>query len=598
MKITQKDIDQAYLDHHVSCGGTKEDYFALLFLVRKFKLPFEEAAAQIAFGGNDYGFDAFHFDREARNLYLYQFKWSENPALFKQSFTRLIEDGMEAVFGSPADPFENPVLVQLRATIHANQALIDRVFVQFIFNGQTVAAEQLAVLAALREDLENKKYLVHQNLGRDAVDFKVQYLSNSDPRIGGHGPDEPTYSFEIEFNSPLTTSTSGGFAMHVGFTTLSDLARIHGTMGDYLFERNIRSGLSLEKPANRAIKNALRDVVLNGHNPDTFVFNHNGITMSVERLEPVSDTHVRVVEPRILNGAQTITTLSRFIGDSSDNEIFKKNKSKLSATHVLSRIVCANSQQFITQVTICNNRQNPVNAWNLRASDYIQLEFEDRFREIGVFYERQEGAFDAFLKLSPVERQARGIYENKPIKIRPLAHTFLACQGEIGMFSRISEVFESEKIYANTFKESYLSIDPHRILLAYKVQFPLGRVVKNVIEAAAAKFEILRRAKNLIWALLFQAVWNHPKFPDWLESYGTSMVVEFAFVDVLNSLAAGKVKSIISEGLKRPHNEAKLASEDFGFLRGSGFYKECMDIASDKYGWKKCGLATALPAKS
>ena len=60
MKITQKDIDQAFLDYSDVYAGVKEDYFALLYLMRKFKLSRDEAATQVAFHGNDYGFDAFH----------------------------------------------------------------------------------------------------------------------------------------------------------------------------------------------------------------------------------------------------------------------------------------------------------------------------------------------------------------------------------------------------------------------------------------------------------------------------------------------------------------------------------------------------------
>src|SRR5437868_8363270 len=170
--ITQKQTEQAYTDYNQTYGGLKEDYFALLYLMGKFKITREEAASQVAFGNNDYGFDAFHFDREARNLYLYQFKWSQHCNLFKQSFTRLISAGMDAVFGTPRDPKENPVLQQLRSVIYENKALIERVFVHFVFNGETADAEKAAVLNALREDLENKKYLVHQCLSRDDVGFK------------------------------------------------------------------------------------------------------------------------------------------------------------------------------------------------------------------------------------------------------------------------------------------------------------------------------------------------------------------------------------------------------------------------------------------
>jgi len=71
MKIRQKDIDQALIDYGMSHGRTKEDYFSLFYLMRKFTLSYEEAQAHVAFGNNDYGFDGFHFDREARNLYIY-----------------------------------------------------------------------------------------------------------------------------------------------------------------------------------------------------------------------------------------------------------------------------------------------------------------------------------------------------------------------------------------------------------------------------------------------------------------------------------------------------------------------------------------------
>ena len=60
----------------------------------------KRALSQVAFGGNDYGVDGFHFDQEKRNLYLFQFKWSESHAQFKNSFKRLIDAGMERIFGA------------------------------------------------------------------------------------------------------------------------------------------------------------------------------------------------------------------------------------------------------------------------------------------------------------------------------------------------------------------------------------------------------------------------------------------------------------------------------------------------------------------
>ena len=64
----------------------REDYFGLLYLEKEHNIPRDKALNQVAFGGNDYGIDGFHFDPERRNLYLFQFKWSDSHALFKGTF--------------------------------------------------------------------------------------------------------------------------------------------------------------------------------------------------------------------------------------------------------------------------------------------------------------------------------------------------------------------------------------------------------------------------------------------------------------------------------------------------------------------------------
>ena len=81
--ITDRLIDQAYTDQRPTCGGVREDYFGLLYLEREHKVPRERAINQIAFGGNDFGVDGFHFDEARRNLYIFQFKYTPSHAQFK-----------------------------------------------------------------------------------------------------------------------------------------------------------------------------------------------------------------------------------------------------------------------------------------------------------------------------------------------------------------------------------------------------------------------------------------------------------------------------------------------------------------------------------
>src|SRR5260370_39464843 len=99
--VKAAEIEDAYRTHSRKFEGRKEDYFGLLYLSRTFRLEnIDEAAKHVSFGGNDYGIDSFYFDREQRNLYLFQFKLSQNYSLFKDSFERLIKKGMEFVFGN------------------------------------------------------------------------------------------------------------------------------------------------------------------------------------------------------------------------------------------------------------------------------------------------------------------------------------------------------------------------------------------------------------------------------------------------------------------------------------------------------------------
>src|SRR4030067_1582712 len=115
MAITDRAIDQAFSDLKDTCGGVRNDYFGLLYLEQEFGIERERAITQVTFGGNDYGIDGFHFDAEKRNFYMFQFKNSDLHVQFKQSFNRLIESGMERVFGAQnQDQHQNQLLLQVK----------------------------------------------------------------------------------------------------------------------------------------------------------------------------------------------------------------------------------------------------------------------------------------------------------------------------------------------------------------------------------------------------------------------------------------------------------------------------------------------------
>ena len=177
MKITDQAIDQAYSDLKGTCKGVRNDYFGLVYLENEFNLPRDEAVNLVAFGGNDYGVDGFYFDQERRNFYLFQFKNSESYNLFKGSFQRLIDSGMERIFGAQTqDAQKNDLLEQIHGSLLENQAIIDKVYIHFVFMGDPADAERSSVLDKLREDLENKRHLLDKHFGKQ-VTLVIEFRS-------------------------------------------------------------------------------------------------------------------------------------------------------------------------------------------------------------------------------------------------------------------------------------------------------------------------------------------------------------------------------------------------------------------------------------
>jgi len=140
--------------------------------------------------------------------------------------------------------------------------------------------------------------------------------------------------------------------------------------------------------------------------PSVFAFDHNGITLFAERLEHL-DGQCRLTAPRLLNGAQTVTTVAGFLEKNKDNPKLKDGRDAFESIRVLCKVISDADQKFVTRFTVNNNRQNPVEPWNLHANDLIQLEIQEKLRtDLGIYYERQENAFG---QLSPEDLEGYGI---------------------------------------------------------------------------------------------------------------------------------------------------------------------------------------------
>ncbi len=315
--ISQNELDQTYSKLAPIYRGNKEDYFSLLYLEREFAVPREQALQQISFYGNDYGIDGFYYDGpEQRNLYLLQCKWTRDHFQFKVTLERLITKGIERIFGNlNTDQHENPMLNRLRNLVIKSKNIIDRVWVQLVFNGDETAAASSRLLTDYIEDLESKKYVLEEFFQRN-VDLHTVFVSNSTLQLSNPITVVAAHKYTIPNIGPLKVSRSDKTAsMMIQLVSLRTLLDMYLDFGEKLFERNIRSSYGFtqaQSMVNNRIKKALIQCVIDGtQQPEDFAFFHNGVTMKASNTHQ-NESDIALYEPRVLNGAQTITSVHEF----------------------------------------------------------------------------------------------------------------------------------------------------------------------------------------------------------------------------------------------------------------------------------------------
>jgi hypothetical protein len=80
-----------------------------------------------------------------------------------------------------------------------------------------------------------------------------------------------------------------------------------------------------------------------------------------------------------------------------------------------------------------------------------------------------------------------------------------------------------------------------KIILLYKVQYRIQRVIREIIESGENKYWYIGRARNLVWALLIQGIMNDQNYNSLSERYGSGFT--------------GGFESDYMEVLKRSHPE-------------------------------------------
>jgi hypothetical protein len=585
--VSQEQLSELHKKFSPNCGGRKEDYFGVGYISTKFNISPDQVLSNVAFGGTEFGIDAFYHDKSTATFHIFTFRWSDDHLSFKGPLERLGSKGLDKIFVDLYKSLDDPPMITLlKSDLFQNWRTINNVVIDFVFNGDPVNAEQSKVLSFLRETIEDKRTRIESYFSRidtpDTVhDIIFQYSSNR--RSMGHTTSSrDAMEYTVELGEMLKTSGKQN-EMMVAMLPLGVLHQMYSELGERFFEKNIRSGLGDGSMTNDHIKKSLRKVAAGEEPSDFFTLYHLGITLTAQQLES-DGARLRIVEPRILNGAQTIKILKEFVDEQENEPEAQRIQDNVAKTKVMARIIKSTDNDFLRKVTLNNNRQNPIMPWNLRANDLVQVGFEELFAKLGIYYERRENAFK---NTTDDDLEAVGVDKGGVIEIKKFAQTLLAMQGHIDRMSEIGEVFEKEAWYRDTFKERYLDVDPRKLVLLYKVQFRLPAVIREIRNIGSEKYSYVSKAKNLLWCLCIQGIMNDSKFAKYVENYGSSAQIEARISEILKTMATSKLRFIFSDVFDARKYRNKISEGKLSFLTTKSLLNDCMETARSRYGWEK-----------
>jgi hypothetical protein len=225
--FTEQQLNQCFSDYAVKHKGRKEDYFAVLHLAKRFTLSQEEALRWVTIGGFDYGIDAYYLD--AGNLYLYQFKWSDSVIQMAQSIDRIVDVGLDAVFGNElVDTRRNDAINRLRADVREHSAEIKHVFMYFISKGVLPRRGENQALDSRLEDLERSTSKLKKFFGEDIEIFI---------RVNDDATPPPRFNFVLKSSSANTYSFNSGETIRIITASLVDFVRMYEKMNLRLFQK-------------------------------------------------------------------------------------------------------------------------------------------------------------------------------------------------------------------------------------------------------------------------------------------------------------------------------------------------------------------------
>jgi hypothetical protein len=447
--LCQKKIKEFKIKH--SLEASDENVISTIHLMNENGLEHNAAKDQSSRSGNDNGIDAWYFNDKTSELFIYQSKLSESKSLVLNGLNDLYRasEWLEKIIieGSlDRLPVDNHMLYGLYTKLSQIKDSIKKIIFVLISVFDENEIEDDSAVENFNEKMSKSRlneYVYEVLEGK--IQFKIQQYS-LDTTI----PNK-VKQYEIHTLQDSRIALRSESFLQLSYVSLISLIELYRQRGDVLFDKNVRLSLLGTKEIKGRLLHPLFDTldgICNGTlSPSIFPFYHIGVTISATRGVEGKNFLFTLESPSVINGCQTITLAHEYLKklESEKNEIEKNNRiEKFKEILVIVKVVVGVSEEELKEITNANNRQNPIENWQLFSNDSIHVAIENALKEKGVFYERQKGKFETVMKNTDNAKNypnTNGTY----IKVEQLGQIVALARKELQYAAKLSLIFEHKK---------------------------------------------------------------------------------------------------------------------------------------------------------
>ena len=317
-------------------------------------------------GPEDCGCDFIYVDNDQEAIYVLQGYVSDRP---DRSAGIKKWNSLIAAVATVRDPISFKHAG--RNDIYEILTEVDATSYSLVFGLVTLAAKSDQIARQRETTVRSRAY------GTESTFFYEYQESLFDKFVVARAADRNVAEDTLSFSGQVA-EVKGDFGQAiVGTVPASELARLHSTYQNQLFEGNVRLFIGERKGG---INEKIVDTAQS--RPGDFWALNNGITIVADSFEHKSQAKYTLRRFSVVNGCQTTVSLSRAIDRSPE----------AGRAQVLVRIVGA-KKALLTDIVRYNNTQNPVKLSAVRLLDPIQEALRSAFSSVGYTYApKQEGA--------------------------------------------------------------------------------------------------------------------------------------------------------------------------------------------------------------